>query len=151
MLPSKLCGIAAFAGTIAVGGWVLAPAASGGSLSTDNNARYAPIQSISYEFGSKAMSGYFVEQSATCIVTLMITEKNDPEQSLAPSATRVRLELNPGQIVGLDSEEGQSLNFTCGEHGTALTVDVGERDKLVQLQDLAVQQYVAQKDPPNSP
>jgi len=151
MLPSKLCGIAAFAGTIAVGGWVLAPAASGGSLSTDNNARYAPVQSISYEFGSKAMSGYFVEQSATCVVTLLISEKTDPEQSVQPSPTRLRLELNPGQIAGLDSEDGQSLNFTCGEGGTTLAVDAGDRDSLVQLQDRAVQQYIAQKDRPNSP
>jgi hypothetical protein len=152
MLSSKLPGIAAFAGTIAVGVWVWVPAASSGSPSSvDDKAKYAPVQSISYEFGSKAMSGYFVEQSATCVVTLMITEKSDPEGSLAQTPTRVRLELTPGQIVGLDSEEGRSLNFTCGEGATTLSVDVGEREKLVQLQNLALQDYIAQKDRPNLP
>ena len=51
-------------------------------------------------------------------------------------ATRVRLVLNPGQTAGLDSEEGRSLNFTCDEGATALLVDSGEREKLVELQKL---------------
>jgi hypothetical protein len=152
MLSRRLTNISASAGTIAAALWIWIPAASSGSPSSvDEKARYVAVQSISYEFGSKAVSGYFVEQSANCVVTFMITEKSDSEQSVTPSPTRVRLELNPGQIAGLDSEEGQSLNFTCGEDGTTLTVDVGERDKLVQLQDLAVQHYIAQKDRSNSP
>ena len=44
------------------------------------------------------------------------------------TATRVRLVLNPGETAGLDSEEGRSLNFTCGEGATALVVDSGERE-----------------------
>lgn len=34
--------------------------------------------------------------------------------------------------------EGRSLNFTCGEEATALLVDVGEREKLVELQRLSL-------------
>jgi hypothetical protein len=44
------------------------------------------------------------------------------------------LMLLPGQIAGLDSEEGRSLNFTCGERGTTLSVDAGERDRLGNFQ-----------------
>ena len=64
----------------------------------------------------------------------MVSEATDPDKSPPPSATRVRLVLLPGQIAGLDSEEGRSLNFTCGEGGTTLLVDAGERDRLVHLQ-----------------
>jgi hypothetical protein len=39
--------------------------------------------------------------------------------------------LNPGETAGLDSEEGRSLNFTCGERATALLVDSGEREKRI--------------------
>ena len=97
---------------------------------------YAPIDSIRYDFGSKSTSGYFVEQAKKCVVTLMVTEKGDPDADPSSSATRVRLVLNPGQTAGLDSEEGRSLNFTCGEEATALIVDSGEREKLVELQKL---------------
>jgi hypothetical protein len=135
MLLRKLPIIAAFAATTAVSLWVSVPAALSGSPSpAENQARYLPIQSISYEFGSKSMSGYFVAQAGTCFVTLMIVEKGDPEEPLPLSPTRVRLVLYPGQIAGLDSEEGRSLNFACGDDATTLLVDAGERDRLVKLQ-----------------
>jgi hypothetical protein len=64
----------------------------------------------------------------------MVTEKSNTEQSSPRTAARVRLILNPGQIAGLDSEEGQSLNFACGENATSLFVDAGERTRLMALQ-----------------
>jgi hypothetical protein len=135
MLNRKLPSIAAFAATIAAGLWIPATAAlSGLPLLAENPARYLPIQSISYEFGSKSMSGYFVAQAGTCFVTLMIIEKGDPEELLPLSPARVRLVLYPGQIAGLDSEDGRSLNFTCGDNAASLLVDAGERDRLVKLQ-----------------
>jgi hypothetical protein len=133
----KLPHITAFFGTIAISLGVSASVVLSGSQSSslhENQARYLPIQNISYEFGSKSMSGYFEERASTCLVTLMITEKSDPEVSLPPSAARVRLILYPGQIAGLDSEEGRSLNFTCGDEATTLLVNAGERDRLVALQ-----------------
>ena len=94
--------------------------------------KYVPMQSIHYDFGSKSMSGYFVDQAADCVVTLMVYEKGDPDAAPPTTATRVRLALNPGQMAGLDSEEGRSLNFTCGGGATALVVDSGERERLVE-------------------
>jgi hypothetical protein len=98
--------------------------------------KYRPIDSIRYDFGSKSTSGYFVEQAKKCVVMLLVYEKRDPDADSSSTATRVRLVLNPGQTAGLDSEEGHSLNFTCGEGATALIVDSGEREKLVELQKL---------------
>jgi hypothetical protein len=137
-------GISTFAATIAASlcSWV--PAASSGSLeSLEGQTQYLPIQSISYEFGSKFMSGYFVQQATTCFVALMIIEKSDPEAVLPITATRVRLVRNPGQIVGLDSDEGRSLNVTCGNDAATLLVEVGKRDKLVALQAHALPQDIA--------
>ena len=104
----------------------------------DRQAKYAPIQIISYDFGSKSMSGYFTEQASKCLVTLMVSEKADPDAAPPATAARVRLVLSPGQMAGLDSEQGRSLNFTCGEGATALIVDVGETEKLLDLQRLAL-------------
>ena len=147
MLTRKSSSIAAVGGAAVISLWAWSPAASDGSLPTvEGQARYLPIQSISYEFGSKSMSGYFVEEAATCLITLMIIERSDPEALLPFSPTRVRLVLYPGQVVGVDSEEGRSLNFTCGDDATALLVEAGERERLVELQALAVKKNIAQRD-----
>jgi hypothetical protein len=136
MLIRQIARASALAGTVALG--LVASAASAQSQSVKSEAKYAPIQSVRYDFGSKSMSGYFVDQAKRCVVMLMVSEKPDPDAASSNSATRVRLVLNPGQTAGLDSEEGRSLNFTCGEGATALVVDSGGREKLVGLQTLSL-------------
>src|SRR5271157_5271161 len=120
--------ILTIAGTLAV--LAAAPGAISQSV-TQGQEQYQPLQSISYEFGSKQTSGYFVSNAGACLLRLMVIEKSPPEQPLPVSAARVRLTLYPGQIAGLDSEEGRSLNFTCGAGASALFVDTGARDRLV--------------------
>ena len=135
MFPMRIPRVLAFGGMIAACLSAWTPGASAGSPSAvEDKAAFTPIESIGYDFGSKSMSGYFVEQAGACHVMLMVFETTDPDKSPPPSATRVRLVLLPGQIAGLDSEEGRSLNFTCGEGGTTLFVAAGERDRLVNLQ-----------------
>ena len=134
MLCRTLPGIPACIGILVVGLWAWAPAVAGGPPLEDE-ARYRPVQSISYAFGSKKLSGYFVTQAATCVVTLMVAENSDPEGPLPPSPARVRLVLYPGQVAGLDSEEGRSLNVTCGSDAATLLVDTGETAKLAALQN----------------
>jgi hypothetical protein len=142
MLIRKIAQASAFAGTVAISLW--AAAASAQSQSVKSEARYAPIQSVRYDFGSKSMSGYFVDQAKRCVVMLMVTEKGDPDAAPSSTATRLRLVLNPGQTAGLDSEEGRSLNFTCGEGATALLVDSGERERLVELQTLSLRKTASE-------
>jgi hypothetical protein len=142
MLIRKIARASALAGTVALG--LVASAASAQSQSVKSEAKYAPIQSVRYDFGSKSMSGYFVDQAKRCVVMLMVSEKPDPDAASSNSATRVRLVLNPGQTAGLDSEEGRSLNFTCGEGATALVVDTGDRDKLVGLQTLSLRKTASE-------
>jgi hypothetical protein len=144
MLSRTLPCVAAVAATVALSLWAWVPAAAGGSADV-TGTRYLPIQNISYDLGSKSLSGYFVQQSTTCVVTLMISDKNDPEASPPRSPARVRLALNPGQIAGLDSEEGRSLNVTCGEGATSLLVDVGARADLVAVQERALPKTIAEK------
>jgi hypothetical protein len=131
MSSGKLAVIVVVTAAIAVGLSAWVPAASSGlPLRVKDQAAYAPIQSISYRFGSKAVSGYFVrqvQQAASCVVTLMIAEKSDPDQPTSPTPARLRLELYPGQIAGFDSAEGGSLNLTCGAGATTLLVDFCDR------------------------
>jgi hypothetical protein len=142
MLIGKIAQASAFAGTVAISLW--GAAASAQSQSVRSEAKYAPIQSVRYDFGSKSMSGYFVDQAKKCVVMLMVSEKDDPEAASSSTATRVRLVLNPGQTAGLDSDEGRSLNFTCGEEATALLVDSGDRQELVDLQALSLRKTASE-------
>jgi hypothetical protein len=142
MLIGKIAQAFTLAGTVAISLW--ASAASAQSQSVKSEVTYAPIQSVRYDFGSKSMSGYFVDQAKRCVVMLMVTEKGDPDAAPSSTATRVRLVLNPGQTAGLDSEEGRSLNFTCSEGATALLVDSGERDRLVELQTLSLRKTASE-------
>jgi hypothetical protein len=113
---------------------VCVPAAVAQSAAGQGQDRYEELQSISYEFGSKFTSGYFVHRSGSCQVTLMVAEKSLPEQPLPYTAARVRLHLSPGQMAGLDSEEGRSLNFTCGADASALLVGTGDKERLVAME-----------------
>jgi hypothetical protein len=87
---------------------------------------YAQAQAMTYDIGSKSIRGYYVRRNGACSVILMVTEKIDPETSTPFSAARVRLVLQPGAVAGLDSEEGRSLNITCGEAAANLRVDEGD-------------------------
>lgn len=105
---------------------------------------YLPVQSINKQFGSKSLSGYFTTQEAACAVTVMVSEKTDPDAPHGLSAARVRLLLQPGQSAGLDSEEGHSVSLTCGESGATLAVETGERGRLVARGQLAQQSLPAE-------
>jgi hypothetical protein len=145
MLSKKVSGVVAIAGMTATALMASAPAAISGSPS-QSHAEYKEVQSISYEFGSKSLSGYFVQEDNACQVMLMIAEKGDPEMALPPSPTRVRLALNPGQIAGLDSEEGRSLNVTCGADAATLIVDTGDTRKLIARQATRPQRDLAERN-----
>src|SRR5262252_2934243 len=107
MLSRRLPRIATVAGVVAVGLWIWVPAAAGGSTADAVDASYEPIQSISYQFGSKSTSGYFAQQDGACFVVLMISENSEPGAQPPLSPTRARLILYPGETAGLDSEEGR--------------------------------------------
>jgi hypothetical protein len=85
-------------------------------------AIYKPMQSISHDLGSKSAIGYFVREAGECQLVVMIAEHTDPESGPILSAARLRLALRPGQAAGLDSEEGRSIELTCGDEAATLTV-----------------------------
>jgi hypothetical protein len=109
------------------------------SASTEGamSARYGVLQNFNHEFGSKFASGYFVREVDRCLITFKIAIRATDSQSVETVA-HIRLDLNPGQVLGLDSEEGQSLNLTCGANAAALTVASGGEDALRAAQKRAL-------------
>ncbi|SMF80969.1 hypothetical protein SAMN06265365_13934 [Tistlia consotensis] len=111
---------------------------------TGFRAVFRPLQAIGYDLGSKQVSGYFLEQAATCRVTLMVAERNEAGDPAPASPVRLRLTLRPGDVAGLDSAEDRSLNLTCGEAATSLLAESGPRDRLSARQALALRRGTAQ-------
>jgi hypothetical protein len=105
-------------------------------VATVGGDQYHPVQSLTYDFGSKSTSGFFVQKDGACQVVLMLSEKIDPDAVTQATPVRVRLDLKPGQTAGLDSEEGQSLTFACGEGAATLVVTASSN----QVPQIAAQQ-----------
>jgi hypothetical protein len=102
------------------------------------SARYGVLQNFSHEFGSKFASGYFVREVDRCLITFKIAIKGATDSQSVETVAHIRFDLNPGQVLGLDSEEGQSLNLTCGANAAALTVVSGGEDALRAAQKKAL-------------
>jgi hypothetical protein len=83
---------------------------------------FRSAQAISYQLGSKRAVGYFVRVDGACQVTLMIAEAIDPELAQPTSAARLSLAMMPGQKAALASEEGESLELTCGSGAETVLV-----------------------------
>ncbi|MGH6927725.1 MAG: hypothetical protein ACREEV_05365 [Dongiaceae bacterium] len=104
----------------------VAAVATNAAPAAGDQATYKPMQSISHDLGSKSAIGYFLREAGECQIVLMIAENTDPEAGPMPSAARLRLALQPGQAAGLDSEEGRSIDLTCGAGAATLTVRSGQ-------------------------
>ena len=113
-------------GSAIIGGVAVAAVATSAAPAAGDQAIYGPMQSISHNLGSKSAIGYFLREAGECQVVLMIAENADPGAGPMPSAARLRLVLRPGQAAGLDSEEGRSIDLTCGDQAATLSVRSGQ-------------------------
>jgi hypothetical protein len=119
-----------FIGALATGSVAVIAAASGAIANQNSSgvATFRPIQGISFQLGSKRAVGYFEPRNGKCLVTLMIAEKVDPDQARPSSAARLSLAMLPGQSAALASEEGTSMQLTCGAAAETVAVKLtGER------------------------
>lgn len=132
MLARNIKGVA-IAGSLIASVAAAAAVASSASTALPGQTSYVPMQAISRDLGSKSAIGYFISDAGACQVVLMIGDNADPETGLRQTAARLRLALLPGQIAGLDSEEGPSLDLTCGEGAATLIVRNGPTAEVATL------------------
>jgi len=131
MLSKSIKGVA-FSGMLIAGMAAVATVASS-ATALPGETTYVPMQAISHDLGSKAAIGYFVREAGACQVVMMIGEKADAESASMSSAARLRLALLPGQRAGVDSEEGRSIDLTCGEAADTLIVRNGPTAEIAPL------------------
>jgi hypothetical protein len=90
---------------------------------------YRSAQAISYQLGSKRAIGYFVRVDGACQVTMMIAETVDPDVAQPTSAARLSLSMMPGQSAALASEEGESLQLTCGSGAETVVATLASTER----------------------
>ena len=131
MLTKSIAGLA-FSGLL-IGSVAAVATVASSATALPGETTYVPMQAISHDLGSKAAIGYFIREAGACQVVMMIGEKADAEAASTLSAARLRLALLPGQRAGVDSEEGRSIDLTCGEAANTLIVRNGPTAEVATL------------------
>lgn len=78
-----------------------------------------PHEPILSTVGSKRVIAFYLPGSDSCTLHMVIGDVRDPE---AAFVSRIRVDLEPGQMVHLDSVEQKSLNLECGDNAEKLAI-----------------------------
>jgi hypothetical protein len=92
-----------------------------GPASNGDVETFTPTDGISYELGSKRAMGFFEPRNGRCRVTLIIAEAVDP----GAGQPRVSLPIRPGESATFTSEQGRSMELTCGEGAQTVSIKCG--------------------------
>ena len=91
---------------------------------TQNLGPVGPHEPILTEVGSERVIAFYEPDNGRCAVHAVIFDKTDAHTGMT-TAARVRISLEPSQIVHIDSahnESLKSLNLQCGENAEKLTI-----------------------------
>jgi hypothetical protein len=103
-----------------------------------------PHMPILTAVGNKRVIAFFVPEIGHCGLNAVVWDSKFPDTgdpNTGTSAARVRISLEPGQILHIDSDETTSLNLRCADH--AATLGIVDDDELVRS-EVTVQQPAQQ-------
>ena len=84
----------------------------------------APHVPILTSVGSSRVIAFYLPGSNQCAIHAVIWDKTKVDSD---TSARIRISLEPGQTVHIDSVEGESLNLRCGRNAESLAlVDTDE-------------------------
>ena len=78
-----------------------------------------PHQPIMASVGNKRVIAFYLPGGNTCAVHAVI---GDNDINVDTPAVRIRVSLEPGQIVHIDTTENKSLNLQCGSNAEKLSI-----------------------------
>ena len=78
-----------------------------------------PHHPILTTVGSQRVIAFYEPDNGQCAVNAVLWDHTNPH---AVSAARVRISLEPSQIVHIDSAHNESLNLQCGKNAETLTI-----------------------------
>ena len=77
-------------------------------------------------FGNKRVIAFYEPDNGRCAVNAVVYDKTDADTGMT-TAARVRVSLDPRQIVHIDSTDNKSINLQCGDRAETLSLsDNGE-------------------------
>ena len=111
--------------SLAAAGAVLALAAPSIPARADELAQnlgpVGPHEPILTTVGSQRVIAFYVPGSDRCALHAVVWDNTDADAA-DTSAARVRVSLQPGQIVHIYTAEQESLNLQCGKNAEKLAV-----------------------------
>ena len=85
-----------------------------------------PHEPILTTFGNKRVIAFYEPDNGRCAINAVVYDKTDAETGMT-TAARVRVSLNPRQVVHIDSTDNKSINLQCGDRADMVAlVDSGE-------------------------
>jgi hypothetical protein len=80
-----------------------------------------PHEPILATFGNKRAIAFYEPDNGRCAVSAVVYEKTDADTGLT-TAARVRVNLNPREVVHVDSTDNKTLTLRCGDYAEILSV-----------------------------
>jgi hypothetical protein len=110
---------------LAVAGAIVAlTAASTPTRADEMVQRYGPVgpnDTILATFGSKRAIAFYEAYDGRCAVNAIVYDKTDAETGMT-TAARVRVSLDPREMVQIDSTDNETMSLQCGDRAETLTV-----------------------------
>ena len=78
-----------------------------------------PNEPILTTVGSKRVIAFYVPGGGHCTINVVVWDRTDAS---GDSAARVRVSLDPSQMIHIDSAENNSINLQCGDHAETLAL-----------------------------
>jgi hypothetical protein len=80
-----------------------------------------PHEPILATFGNKRAIAFYEPDNGRCAVSAVVYEKTDADTGMT-TAARVRVNLNPREVVHVDSTDNNTLTLRCGDYAEILSV-----------------------------
>ena len=80
-----------------------------------------PNEPLMTTVGAKRVLAFYVPANGGCAVSAVVWDMDANTGTSPYSSSRVRMKLNPGQSMELDSSGSESLGLKCGAGGSTLT------------------------------
>jgi hypothetical protein len=78
-----------------------------------------PHEPILTRVGNKRIIAFYEPGNGHCAINVVVWDNSDTDGN---SAARVRVSLNPRQMVHIDSAENKSINLQCGDYAETLAL-----------------------------
>jgi hypothetical protein len=84
-----------------------------------------PQEPILTSFGTKRVIAFYEPENGSCFVSAVVWDKTDVDTG-AVTAARVRVTLNPREIVHLDSPDNKTIALQCGDYADTMNLVDGK-------------------------